>query len=215
MGKTTTGAALTFRPATPDRWPDLARLFGKNGVCAGCWCMWWKVPHARWQAQKGRGNRAGLRRAVGSGEVPGILAYRGREPVGWCAIEPRRAYPRLARSRVLAPVDDRDVWSITCFFVARSHRRRGVSRGLIEAAVARARRRGAALVEAYPVDPRKDAVPDVFVYTGLASAFRRAGFVEVARRSETRPIMRRATDGPVARRRVQAGAAHAEPQPPE
>lgn len=195
----TARARLTFHPVTPDRWPDLERLFGDKGACAGCWCMWWKLPYAEWTAQKGRGNRAALERAVGSGGIPGILAYAGGEPVGWCAIEPRRAYPRLARSRVLKPVDDRDVWSITCFFVARSHRRRGVTRGLVEAAVAHARRRGAALIEAYPVDPRKAAVADAFVFTGLASTFRRAGFEEVARRSATRPIMRRATSGRRAR----------------
>jgi hypothetical protein len=62
---------------------------------------------------------------------------------------------------------------------------------LLEAAAKHARARGAECLEGYPVDPRKDTVPDVWVFTGLAGAFRKAGFVEVARRSETRPIMRR------------------------
>jgi len=62
---------------------------------------------------------------------------------------------------------------------------------MIDAACAFAAGQGARLVEAYPVEPKKDPMPAVFAYTGLASAFRRAGFREVARRSETRPVMRR------------------------
>jgi len=127
---------------------------------------------------------------VKAGKVPGLIAYAGGEPAGWVAIEPRAAYPGLARSRTLAPVDDRPVWSITCFFVARPHRGRGMTRALVEAAVRHARARGARIVEAYPVEYRRD-VADAWVYTGAASTFLDLGFVEVARRSASRPIVRR------------------------
>ncbi|MBI4879318.1 MAG: GNAT family N-acetyltransferase [Planctomycetes bacterium] len=140
---------------------------------------------------KGSGNRRALRRLVAHGTIPGLIAYRGQEPVGWCSIEPREAFPLLARSRVLKPVDDQPVWSIVCLFVAREQRRTGISRALIEAAVRHARRHGARVVEAYPIEPKKTSFPDAFAYTGIASAYRRAGFAEVARRSPTRPIMRR------------------------
>jgi GNAT superfamily N-acetyltransferase len=183
---------LAVRPVSPERWPDLERLFGPRGACAGCWCMWWKLPRAAWTAGKGEGNRRALEAIVSGGGVPGLLAYDGREPVGWVAIEPRAAYPRLARARTLKPVDDAPVWSITCFFVARSHRGRGVTRVLVDAAVAHARRRGARLVEGYPVDAAKP-LADAWLYTGSLSTFRKAGFEEVARRTRTRPIVRRRT----------------------
>src|SRR5690242_855406 len=122
--------ALAVHPLTPDRWPDLERLFGPRGACAGCWCMWWRVPRRDWNAGKGEGNRAALEAYVRAGNVPGLLAYDGDVPVGWVALEPRAAYPRLAASRNLAPVDEEAVWSITCFFVARSHRGRGLVRTL-------------------------------------------------------------------------------------
>ena len=124
------------------------------------------------------------------GNVPGILAYADGQPVGWCAIGPSEAYPRLANSRTLKPVDARAVWSITCFFVARPFRRRGLTVELLKAAVEFARRGGARIVEGYPVEPHEEQ-SDAFVYTGLASAFRKAGFKEVLRRSPTRPIVRR------------------------
>jgi GNAT superfamily N-acetyltransferase len=185
-------ARIDIRPATPARWADLERLFGTRGACGGCWCMTPRLTRAEYERQKGEGNRRALKALVDAGRVPGVLAYAGGEPVGWCAIEPRAAFGALARSRVLKPVDERPVWSIVCFFVTPAQRRRGLSVRLIEGAVDWARRQGARWVEAYPVEPRQDEVPAVFAYTGLAAAFRRAGFVEVARRSETRPIMRRA-----------------------
>lgn len=183
-------SSLSFYPATADRFADIERLFGKNGASEGCWCMWWRLTRAQWTVRKGAGNRRALKVIVESNSSPGVLAYAEGEPVGWCAIAPREEYPGIARSRILEPVDELPAWSITCFFVARSHRRRGISRGLLEAAVAHARRLGASVVEAYPIEPEKHSVPDASAYLGLASMFRRAGFREVARRSETRPIMR-------------------------
>ena len=125
-----------------------------------------------------------------SGKVPGLLAYVGGDPIGWCAVAPRTAYPVLQRSRVLKPVDNEPVWSVACFFIARPYRGRGVSVKLLEAAARYARKRGARIVEGYPIEPRRGKVPDVFAWTGLAPAFRKAGFEEVLRRSPTRPIMR-------------------------
>jgi GNAT superfamily N-acetyltransferase len=197
--------ALTVHPLTPSRWPDLEALFGPRGACGGCWCRWWKVPRAEWQAGKGEGNRRALEASVRRGETPGLLAYDGAAPVGWVAVEPRASYPRLARSRSLAPVDEAPVWSITCFFVARSHRRRGVTRVLIAAAAAHARAAGATLLEAYPVD-LAGPTGDAFVYTGAASTFAASGFEEVARRTRTRPIVRLTLGrrGPGARGRAPA-----------
>lgn len=185
---------LHVHPLTPDRWPDLVTLFGPRGACAACWCMWWRLSRAEFDAGKAGGNRRGLEGYVRSGRVPGLLAYEGGEPVGWVAVEPRDAFSRLARSRTLAPVDDAPVWSITCFFVARRHRGRGVTRALIDAAVRHARAGGARIVEAYPVDPSKRTA-DAFVYHGVASTFRALGFEEAARRTPTRPILRRVVDG--------------------
>jgi GNAT superfamily N-acetyltransferase len=182
--------ALEFHPLTPDRWNDLEALFGERGACGGCWCMWWKLPRAQFVKGKGAGNKRALKKVVLAGKIPGLIAYAGKEPVGWCALEPRRNYPRFERSRVLQPVDDQPVWSVVCFFVARAYRGQGIAGRLLAAAVDYARQQGARIVEGYPVEVRKGRLPDPFVYTGLPSTFQKAGFVEVARRSATRPIMR-------------------------
>ena len=188
-------AKLKYMPATPSRWADVERLFGERGACGGCWCMVWRLPRSAWEAGKGVGNKRALKKLIASGASPGVIAYRAREPVGWCAVAPREEYGSLARSRVLKPIDDQPVWSVSCLFVLRPYRRHGVSVGLLRAAVEFAGKRGAQVVEGYPVEPSMQRMPDAFVWTGLPAAFERAGFSEVARRSKSRPIMRAATGG--------------------
>jgi len=177
-------------PATAERWRDLEALFGRRGATGGCWCMWWRLRRAQFNAQKGEGNKQALQRLVTGGEVPGLLAYVDGQAVGWCAIAPRECYPVLERSRILQRVDDQPVWSVVCFFVSRPFRCCGLTTVLLRTAIDYAKQQGARIVEGYPIAPSASRTADVFAYTGLATAFRRVGFVEVLRRSETRPIMR-------------------------
>ncbi len=100
----------------------------------------------------------------------------------------------LDRSRVLKRVDDSPVWSVTCFFIAKAHRERGLGTAMLHAAVEHAASCGATVVEGYPVDPVKDRMPTVFAHTGFVEMFLAAGFEEVERRSPTRPIMRYAIE---------------------
>jgi GNAT superfamily N-acetyltransferase len=182
--------ALKFNPLTSERWVDLEKLFGQHGASGGCWCMWWRLPRSEFTRNCGERNKEAFKRIVDSGNVPGILAYVWGQPVGWCSIAPRESFPKLERSRILKRVDDKPVWSVVCFFIAKAFRRKGVSVELLKAAVNYAAKQGAEIVEGYPLEPKKGLTPNGFTYTGLASAFRKVGFVEVVRRSETRPIMR-------------------------
>jgi GNAT superfamily N-acetyltransferase len=181
---------LIFQPVTPQNWSDFEKLFGERGASGGCWCMWFRLTRSEFEAQKGAGNKRAMKRIVNSGEIPGILAYAGNEPIGWCSVAPRETFSLLQRSRILKPVDDQPVWSIVCFFIARPFRRQGVTVELLKAAIDYVRKQGGKIVEGYAVEPKSTPMPDVFVYHGLAAAYRKAGFKEVLRRSPTRPIMR-------------------------
>ena len=119
-----------------------------------------------------------------------LLAYDGKTAIGWCAVAPRGEYVALGRSRVLKPIDAAPVWSVSCLFVAKEHRRRGVSVGLLKAAVEFVRKQGGEVVEGYPVEPHSETAPPPFIWTGTISAFERAGFKEAARGSPARPIFR-------------------------
>lgn len=181
---------LTFAPLDLARWRDFESLFGERGACGGCWCMWWHRTRAEFERSKGEANRLAMRARVRRGEEPGVLAYAGGVPVGWCAIGPRDGYPAIVRSRALGQVEGEGVWSVTCFFVHRTVRGTGVSVALLRAAVAHARRCGAKVVEGYPVEPRSGKMPAAFAWTGLRATFDRVGFREVLRRSATRSTMR-------------------------
>jgi len=153
--------------------------------------MFPRLPRRAWEKGKGSGNKRALKRLVESGPPPGLIAYEGKTPVGWISLGPRETFPILARSRVAKRPDDRPAWHVVCLFVAKERRRRGVSAALIEAAARWAKRQGARLLDACPVEARKGRIPDAFAWHGLASAFRSCGFVEIARRSPTRPYVRR------------------------
>lgn len=182
---------LSFKPLTPETWKDFEKLFGVKGACAGCWCMYWLMRRKEYDEKRKDGRtKTEMKKLVKGGLVSGIIAYDINEPIGWIAIQPREKYPVLNNSKILAPVDDKSVWSIVCFFVHKNYRRKNVSVELIKQAVKFAKKNKAQIVEAYPVEPKTDKAAPAFIWTGTASAFKKAGFKEVVRRSETRPIMR-------------------------
>ena len=188
--------AFDTQPLTPERWRDFETVMGPKGGCGGCWCMLWRRRKTDYDKRVGDGNREDIRAIVEGGQEPGLLAYESDRPVGWISLAPRERFVRLETSRVLKPVDDQPVWSISCFLVVRDCRNRGVAEALLRAACAFASQRGASILEGYPIEPSKRPDPAAYAWTGFASVFRRAGFEEVARRSETRPIMRKRLEEP-------------------
>ena len=181
------------RPLTPDTWADLEALFAGPGgsIVRGCWCMYYrKTGKVSVGQAAGVDNKQALCDLVEGGTVPGLVGYLDDVPVGWISLGPREDYLKLARSRVMKPVDDAEVWSVICTYVARAHRGQGLQHRLLAAAIDYARDHGVRLLEAYPVDkPTRSA--DDFMFFGSRSLYERAGFREVVRRSPTRVVMRR------------------------
>lgn len=183
---------LAIRSLTPQVWADFETVMGANGGARGCWCMHWRISMDEWMDGKGEGNRAAMGRLAESRTPPGALAYLDDEPVAWCGFGDRSDFPRLQRSSIAKPVDDEPVIALTCLLIRKGHRRAGlltdVITGLCQHLEQTARTR---TIEAYPVDPPpgRKAGPDTAM-TGIASAFRDAGFTEVARRRHDRPVMR-------------------------
>jgi GNAT superfamily N-acetyltransferase len=197
---------LEIQPLTRERLPDLASLFNQGGDPKWCWCAYFRVRSIDFSSATPKGNRSVLEAAVDAtaaeARAPGLVAYRDGEAVGWVSVGPRDDYERLQHSKVLAPVDDKPVWSIVCFVVARKARGQGVARAMLDAAVDYARQHGATLVEAYPVVTDGGRVPAANAFKGTLGMFERAGFEVVERRransaSAARPIVRR----PIRRRR--------------
>ena len=177
---------LKILPLTPDLWPALEDLFGKDGACHGCWCMYWRIG-AAYRRRPPQDNKAAFREIVKHGPPPGLLAFDGELAVGWCQLTPREDLTWFPHEWRLKPVDDQPVWSISCMYVRKGYRRRGVSSALIAAAVKAAKQAHAPALEAYPFDAN---VSGTSSSTGYASAFARAGFKIVARHIPARPILR-------------------------
>ena len=183
---------LTTRSLKRDDWPVVERLFGRNGACGGCWCMWWRVPKGgkTWEQVKGERNRQAFRRPVTKGNVHAVLAFIGDEPVGWCSFGPRREFGRLERARSLKRDWSDGTWSIVCFFIPSRWRGRGIATRLLAKAAECSFALGAREVEGYPVVPQKPstAIPAAFAWTGVPALFESAGFKRIRRPAGNRPI---------------------------
>jgi GNAT superfamily N-acetyltransferase len=212
---------LDINPVTADRWDDVLKLFGPNGAYSNCWCTWWILTGKAFTEAEPNDRRELLQELVRDGEEPGLLAYRDGNPVGWCAVGPRRRYARMmsARSPVYGPVDEAgegdENWVINCFYLPRAERGQGIATILLEAAVDYAFAQGAASIDGYPVTDTTHGASSLFV--GTLAMFELAGFTEI-RRVRDRPLMRRLRDGitpaPVASRRASPRSSKRSSSPP-
>jgi len=174
--------ALTVRPLTAARVDDV-KTVTRGTWGAQCWDL-----HPRFTASQQRelgitltkGSLEAKRRAVLAKlarrrrNSAGLVAYVGREPVGFVSLGPRVDFARVANSRATPPYEE-SAWVVPCITVRRGYRGRGVAVAMLRAAGEYAGKRGAPAVEAYP---RADAkrVHDDFAYIGTEAMFRKAGF---------------------------------------
>jgi len=180
---------IETRDLAPELWPELERLFGPNGACAGCWCMWWRLaPSDRISVANGPRMKQRQRELVKAGASRGVLAFIDGEPVGWCAYAPRSDLPKLARSKALVCADPAQVWSIPCFFVKAGFRGQGVSRALLRHALRSIRAAGGRIAEAYPVRP---PATNAAAFTGTVPFLESEGFVTLTAHSRGRQRARR------------------------
>lgn len=184
---------IEIHTVTSDRWLDVAELFERRGPRGGtpqtngCWCQFWHLRGKAYWAGHGTGNRLRLQEEIRCGSEPGLLAYIDSEPVGWCRLGLRESFERLEHSPRLAPIDDKEVWSVVCFYVHPAAKRKGVASALLESALAHSSKRGARILEGYPV---AEGHMNIDAYTGYLPMFLDAGF-EPVRSAGRRTIVRR------------------------
>jgi GNAT superfamily N-acetyltransferase len=186
--------ALRIALLTPRRWKDLEKLFGPNGAAAGCWCTFWRLEKGeRYADLKGAKAKKKMKAMVADGRAEGLLAYRGKEPVGWLTLGKRKDFPALDRAPSLQCDDAERVWSVPCFFIKPGHRGSGVAGALLEAAVEELRRRRAAVIEGYPLKPPRpgEKIPAAFAWTGTLPLFQKQGFKVVAAKAKGKQRVRR------------------------
>jgi GNAT superfamily N-acetyltransferase len=182
---------LTVEPLARGNWEKFERLFGSRGACANCWCMYYRLKKQDFAAGKqNQGNRKAMKKLVWQGKPAGVIGFYGGEPVAWCAFAPREDFMKIENSRVHRRIDSEAVWSIPCLFVAKKFRKQGVSVALLKALITFAKKKKIKILEAYPVIPTQEKLPDAFAWVGLYKSFARAGFKIVDRTSKNRPMVR-------------------------
>jgi GNAT superfamily N-acetyltransferase len=170
-------ARFHSKELSPDTWKDFARLFEKHGgVWGGCWCMYYHTTHG-WSGRSAKQNRKEKELLVRAGKSHGVLVYDEdtEQPVGWCQFGPREELPRVERKRGYKDKGEDALWRVTCFFIDKDHRKRGVAREALRAALEVMERRGAKTVEAYPLETRERYQPS-FLWAGTKSLFSQFGF---------------------------------------
>ncbi len=169
---------ITAKELTPELWKEVEILFGSNGACGGCWCQSWKIKKGeKWDDIKGATAKRRFKKEILDKTADGIIAFEGKKPVGWCSYGPRTSYPRLERARTLKCDDAEKVWSITCFFVTKEYRQKGVASILLKGALNGIKKRGGRIAEGYPSKPDSAGkYIDAFAWTGTLSLFEKGGF---------------------------------------
>jgi len=189
--KTAPAKRLTLEPLSKKNWQKFEDLFGTKGACGNCWCMSFRLNKQDFEKGKVRnGNKRKMKNLVWKSRPSGLLGMYGEETIAWCAFAPRQDFIRLEYSRVHRPIDNQDVWSIPCFFVKKEFRRRGVSVAMLKLIIQYAREKKIKIIEAYPLIPTQEKLPDAFVWVGLYKSFERAGFQIVDTTSKHRPMVR-------------------------
>jgi predicted GNAT family acetyltransferase len=187
--------STTVVPLAPELWPEFEDLFGKQGACYGCWCTHFRLaPAARRESSRER-NKDHIKARIEAGPPPGLLAFEDGKAVGWMQIGPRADVPEWNnKGRGSAPIDPADasdpaVWAISCFFIRAKARGRGITHRLVESGIEFARRNGARLVEACPIDLSRDS-RSIGLFVGSSGVFETAGFERLVERKAGRPLMR-------------------------
>jgi GNAT superfamily N-acetyltransferase len=174
---------LTFRPVTKRNLADFEALFSAPGAPKYCWCMVWRRSPAEAKKNDPASRKRQMFERIGKGVPVGLLAYDGETPVAWVSIAPRDSYRTLGGPEAKP---GETIWSLACFFVPRRLRRQGMTRRLIAAAIDHARKQGATIVEAYPVEPDAPS----YRFMGFVPVFAEAGFTEIGRAGHRRHVMR-------------------------
>jgi hypothetical protein len=182
---------LTFEPLTKANWPKFEQLFGEKGACGNCWCMYYRLSKSEFNEGKmNNGNKDKMKELVWNNKPTGMLAFYEGRAIGWCALAPREDFSKLARSRVHKPIDNKQVWSIPCFFIHKDFRRCGISIEILKSMIKYSKQENIKILEAYPTIPTTEKLPDSFAWIGLYRSFKQAGFSIVDQTSKNRPMVR-------------------------
>jgi len=177
------------RALTPDTWDAFTRLAERhNGVFGGCWCTWFHTLHSE-KTFDASDNRALKQRLVDEGRAHAALVFDGDEAVAWAEYGSPEELPNIYhRKEYEADLDRLPDYRITCLFVDKKYRRKGLTAVALQGALDLIAQTGGGVVEGYPHDTEGKKVS--VLYNGTRSVFERVGFGYVRPKGRRNCVMR-------------------------
>ena len=172
---------LNVKALSSQNWDDLLALFGKSGGYGHCWCMPWRISNKQYVETSHDDRRILLKTITDEKpDPPGLIGYVDNQPVAWCGFSPRTSFERLNRSRNIKPIDEKEVWSIVCFFIHKNFRGKNIISELIAGAIEYAKNNIVSIIEAYPIElSENERLEGTPIWYGTKSIFTNLGFKKV------------------------------------
>jgi hypothetical protein len=184
----------TVKALGPDTWDAFEQLAGRhNGVWNGCWCTWFHtLDKDKDKDRTPESNRALKERLVSQGRAHAALVFDGDLAVAWCQYGTPAELPNINhRKEYEASLDRLPDYRLTCFFVDRNYRRKGVAAIALGGALDLIAQAGGGVVEAYPQDTGGQKVSASFLYSATRSLFEQAGFSYIRHKGKNHSVMRK------------------------
>lgn len=165
---------ITVRELAPSTWKDFKKLFERHGgVWNGCWCMYYHITHG-WSTRTYEQNKNEKKELVLKGKTHGLILYNDGEPIGWCQYGTPDELPRIDQKKSYK--HPKNFWRLTCFFIDKRYRGKGISKLILEAALKHMKKRKVRMVEAYPIDTSRGKFRSAVLWPGTLKLFQSAGF---------------------------------------
>ena len=184
---------FTIRALAPDTWEAFAALVERhNGIFGGCWCIYFH-PDCAERGQGAEANRALKRRLVEEGKAHAALVFAGDRAVGWCEYGTPDELPNIHhRKDYEAGAEQQPDYRLTCIFVDKAYRRKGISDLALRGALDMITQAGGGIVEGYPQDlPEGKRINNSFLYNGTRTLYERAGFTYQRPKGKNHTVMTR------------------------
>jgi len=119
---------------------------------------------------------------VREGRAHAAIVFDGEAAIGWCQFGSTEELPRIKHKKVYdAGLETLPDWRITCFFVDKEYRKKGVTSLALKGALSEIARLGGGLVESYPENAEGRKTSGSFLHNSTLSIFVRQGFEQVRR----------------------------------
>jgi GNAT superfamily N-acetyltransferase len=171
---------IIIKPVDRNNWIDFESLFQSKGGPSYCWCMVWRMTKDELKQNNPACRKEFIKQRVWLNTPIGILGYFKNEAIAWCSIAPKETHQRLGGDENL-----KNIWSITCFYIKKEYRKKGLMKFLIKSAENYAKENGAEYIEAYPVEENSPS----YKFMGFVKTFEEMEFKFVKMAGTRRHVM--------------------------